>query len=96
MIKEVGSIAALEAEAGKPVFEIKAEMRRMAEESQYAQMMQSTIMQGVKITPGEVENYYHSLRTDMLPIIPEQYVYAQITKLPSSTTQAKQRTRERL
>ena len=96
MIAEVGSIAALEADAGKPIFEIKADMRRMAEEGQYAQMMRSTIVQGVKITPGEVEQYYNSLRTDMLPIIPEQYVYAQITKMPSSTTQAKQRTRERL
>lgn len=96
MIAEVGSIAALEAEAGKPIFEIKADMRRMAEESQYAQTMQATIMQGITITPGEVEKYYHSLRTDMLPIVPEQYVYSQITKFPSTTTQAKQRTRERL
>jgi peptidyl-prolyl cis-trans isomerase SurA len=32
----------------------------------------------------------------MLPIIPEQYVYAQITKFPTSITQVKQRTRERL
>lgn len=96
MIEEVGSIAALEKETGKAVFEIKADMRRMAEESQYAQTMQHTIMQKVTITPGEVEKYYNSLRTDMLPIVPEQYVYAQITKFPSSITQAKQRTRERL
>ena len=96
MIAELGSIAALEADAGKPVFEIKADMRRMAEEGQYAQMMQNTIMNGVTITPGEVERFYNTLRTDMLPIVPEQYVYAQITKFPTSITQAKQRTRERL
>lgn len=96
MIAELGSIAALEADAGKPVFEIKADMRRMAEEGQYAQMMQNTIMSGVTITPGEVERFYNTLRTDMLPIVPEQYVYAQITKFPTSITQAKQRTRERL
>lgn len=96
MIEEAGSLTALEADAGKPIFDIKADMRRMAEEGQYAQMMQATIMQKVTITPGEVESYYHSLRTDMLPIVPEQYVYAQITKFPSSITQAKQRTRERL
>lgn len=96
MIAQAGSIAALEAEYHKPVFEIKADMRRMAEEAQYAQMMQATIMNKITITPGEVERFYNSLRSDMLPIIPEQYVYAQITKFPSSTTQAKQRTRERL
>ncbi len=96
MIAEVGSIAALEAREGKPVFEIKADMRTQAEEAQYAQMMRMTIMNKVTITPGEVEKYYNSLRTDMLPIVPEQYVYAQITKFPSSTTVAKQRTREKL
>ena len=96
MIADAGSISALEAREGKPVFEIKAELRRMMEEGQYAQSMQQTIMSGVTITPGEVEKFYNSLRTDMLPIVPEQYVYAQISKFPSSTTQAKQRTRERL
>ena len=96
MIADAGSIAALEAREGKPVFEIKADMRTMAEEGQYAQMMRMTIMNKVQITPGEVEKYYNSLRTDMLPIVPEQYVYAQITKLPSSTTLVKQRTREKL
>lgn len=96
MIKQVGSISALEEAEGKPVYEIKSDMMRMMKEGQYAQMMQSTIMQSVTITPGEVENYYNSLRSDMLPIIPEQYVYAQITRFPTSTTQVKQRTRERL
>ena len=96
MIADAGSIAELEAREGKPVFEIKSDLRTNAEEAQYAQMMRMTIMRKVTITPGEVEKYYNSLRTDMLPMVPEQYVYAQITKLPSSTTLAKQRTRERL
>lgn len=96
MISRAGSIGALEAEYHKPVYEIKADMRRLAEEAQYAQAMQGTIMNKVTITPGEVERFYYTLRSDMLPIVPEQYVYAQITRFPSSTTQAKQRTRERL
>lgn len=96
MIAEMGSIAALEQEIGKPVYELKSDMVRMTTESEYAKMMQATIMNGVTITSGEVERYYHSLRADMLPIIPEQYVYAQITKFPTSITQVKQRTRERL
>ena len=45
---------------------------------------------------GEVERYFKSLDKDDLPIIPVQYVYAQITKYPKSLTAAKQRTRERL
>ncbi|MBO5692652.1 MAG: peptidylprolyl isomerase, partial [Tidjanibacter sp.] len=80
MIAAAGSIAALEEEIGKPVYELKSDLVRMTTESEYARSMQATIMNGVTITPGEVEHYYHSLRADMLPIIPEQYVYAQITK----------------
>ncbi len=96
MIAQAGSIAALEEEIGKPVYELKSDLVRMTTESEYARAMQGSIMNAVTITPGEVERYYHSLRADKLPIIPEQYVYAQITKFPSSITQVKQRTRERL
>lgn len=96
LIARAGSIGALEAEYHKPIYEIKADMRRLAEEAEYAQRMQGTIMSKVTITPGEVERFYNTLRSDLLPIVPEQYVYAQITRFPSTTTQAKQRTRERL
>lgn len=96
MTREAGSIGALEASYNKPLYEIKDDLRRQIEEAQYAQSMRSTVMNKVKVTPGEVEKYYRSLKSEELPIIPEQYVYAQITKFPSSTTAAKQRTRERL
>lgn len=96
MIAQAGSIAELEKEIGKPIYELKNDMLRMTTESEYARMMQGTIMNAVTITPGEVEMFYHSLRADKLPIIPEQYVYAQITKFPTSITQVKHRTRERL
>lgn len=96
MIAEAGSIVALEEEIGKPIYELKNDLVRMTTESEYAKAMQGTIMNGVTITPGEVERYYNTLRADKLPIIPEQYVYAQISKFPTSITQVKQRTRERL
>ena len=34
--------------------------------------------------PGEVERYYKKTDPDSLPTIPEQYVYAQITRFPAS------------
>ncbi len=96
MIEEAGSITALEAMHGKPIFDIKDDLRFEIEEAQYAQSMQSEIMNRVRITPGEVERFYRSMDRDSLPIIPEQYVYAQITRYPRSTKEAKQRVRERL
>jgi len=91
-----GSIKALEAFYHKPIFEIKEDIRQQYEEMRYAQEMQSEIRGKVKITPGEVDKFFRSLPKDSLPLIPEQYIYAQITKFPSSIQEAKQRVRERL
>ncbi|UKI18553.1 MAG: peptidyl-prolyl cis-trans isomerase [Bacteroidales bacterium] len=48
------------------------------------------------MTPGEVERYFKSLKEDELPLIPKQYMYAQIVRYPASQDVAKQRARERL
>lgn len=95
-IAEEGSVSALEAREGKPLYEIKSDLRYKLEEQQYAQLMQMEIMSPVRITPGEVERFYRRMDKSELPIVPEQYVYSQITKYPTNTAGAKQRARERL
>ncbi len=96
LINEAGSISALEQSEGRPVFDIRADMRYRVEESALAEMMQSEVMSKVVVTPGEVERFFRSLDKNSVPIIPEQYVYAQISKFPTNTKGAKQRTRERM
>jgi len=96
MVGEEGSISKLEAKHHMPIFTIREIMRQRYEEQEYAGEMQRTVTGKVTIIPGEVERYYKSLSRDSLPVIAEQYVYAQITKFPKSMTEAKQRTRERL
>ena len=78
------------------IFNIREMLRQRYEEQAYANMMQSTVVSKVRITPGEVERFYREIDPDSLPVIAEQYVYAQITKFPFSMKEAKQRTRERL
>lgn len=96
MISEAGSIGALEAQEHKAVYDIRETMVQQYVEMQSAEAMQRTIMDKVEITPGEVERFYKSQPKDSLPIVPEQYVYAHITKFPSSMDEAKRRVRERL
>lgn len=96
MITEAGSISALENQRRRPLYSIKEDMRSEMEEYYYAMQMRNTIETQVKVTPGEVDRFYRRIDRDSLPIIPEQYVYAQITKLPKTTELAKQRARERL
>lgn len=96
MIDEAGSAQELERRQGKPIFKIRDEVRAQIEEMLYADAMRSQIEDKVPITPGEVDAFFRTLNRDSLPLIPEQYVYAQIVLYPASTTEAKQRTRERL
>ena len=96
MIAEEGSIPKLEAKHHMAIFNLREHMRQHYEEQAYAQSMQQQVISKVTIIPGEVEQFYKSISKDSLPMVPEQYVYAHITKFPKSIKAAKQRTRERL
>lgn len=96
LIENAGGIAELETRHHMAIFNIREMLRQRYEEQAYATMMQSTVISKVRVTPGEVEYFYEHIDRDSLPLIPEQYIYAQITKFPFSMKEAKERTRERL
>lgn len=96
MIDMAGSIRELETQHHMAIFNIREILRQNAEEQAYANAMQGEVVSKVKVIPGEVERFYKNIDKDSLPMIAEQYVYAQITKYPKSMVEAKQRTRERL
>lgn len=96
MIDNEGSITALEKRSHMAIYHIRDLLRRQIEEQSYAQMMQQTVVSKTKIVPGEVERFYKSIDKDSLPIIAEQYMYAQIAMFPKNIKEAKLRTRERL
>ena len=82
MVDREGSITAVEKKSHMAIYHIRDLLRRQIEEQSYAQMMQQTVLGATKIIPGEVERYYNSMDKGNLPIIAEQYMYAQITKFP--------------
>lgn len=96
MIAEAGSIAALEARENMAIFNFREILRQQVTEQEYARSMQQHVVSDVKVTPGEVELYFNNMTNEERPIVPEQYVYAQIVRFPSSQEAAKRRTRERL
>jgi peptidyl-prolyl cis-trans isomerase SurA len=96
LIEEAGGIAELEMKEHMPIFTYREMLRTRNEEQAYAQAMRMDIVGGVTVVPGEVEQYYNHIDKDSLPIIGEQYVYAQITRLPASLKDAQRRTKERL
>ncbi|MCD8072073.1 MAG: peptidylprolyl isomerase [Alistipes sp.] len=96
MVASAGSVAALEEHFHSPIFEIKRIITNRLEEQNYAQEMRRELSSKISITPGEVEKFYKKQHKDSLPIVPIQYVYAQITRYPESTKEAKLRAREQL
>ena len=96
MVDREGAITALEKKSHMAIYHIRDLIRRQIEEQTYAQMMQQTVISDTKVVPGEVELFYKSKDKDSLPIIAEQYTYAQIAMFPKNMKEAKLRTRERL
>lgn len=96
LIAEEGGIAQLEAKEHMPIYTYREMLRQRYEEQAYAQAMKQSIVGKVVVVPGEVERFYNSVDKDSLPVIGEQYVYAHITKFPTSLKEAQQRTKERL
>lgn len=96
LIAEEGGIAALEAKEHMPIFTYREMLRARYEEQTYAEAMKAEVVSKVTVVPGEVERFYKRIDKDSLPVIGEQYVYAHITKFPSSLKEAQQRTKERL
>ena len=84
MIAEAGSIAELEARENMAIFNLRELLRQQISEQEYARSMQQEVVGEIKVSPGEVEQYYHSLKEEELPLVPEQYVYAQIVLYPAS------------
>ncbi len=96
MIDEAGTIHNLEVQQHMPIFNLREMLRQHFEEQQYASEMENTVVSKVTVIPGEVERYYKSLSKDSIPLVADQFVYAQITKFPKSMKEAKQRTKQRL
>ncbi len=96
LIDQAGGITQLEKMQHMPVFSVREMLRQRYEEQAYAQSMQMTVVGDLRVTPGEVERYYRDMDKNNLPIIPVQYVYAHITKFPSTMKEAKERTRTQL
>lgn len=85
IIAGVGSISALEKMTGNPIFKIKEDLKKKVMEREMANAMQQDVRSKITISPAEVNKLYRRISKDSLPIVPEQYIYAQIAKVPPKT-----------
>ncbi len=97
-IKEAGGVRELEQMSNMTVYDIRKRLEQQMREEYFSQTMRQSIVGDgkIKVTPGEVELFFAKFPSDSIPTIPEQYMYAQITRFPSNMKEAKERVRERL
>lgn len=96
MIADIGSQERLEGFFGKPVEEIKNDMRTPMREQLIANRMQQHIVEKIRITPSEVKAYFKKLPKDSLPEMPDKYEIQQIMLKPNVSEVEKERLRTSL
>ncbi len=88
--QQVGGEQKLEEVYGKPVLQIKDELRDNIREQLLTTTFERMKFQNVRVTPSEVRTWFHQFPTDSLPSIPEIVRVAHIVRRPAIDPAAKQ------
>jgi len=83
-IQSYGSKDLLEEIAGKTVYQIKEDFKESFREQKLADLMQNKIVDGIKITPTEVKQYYLKIPADSLPFYESEIEVSQIIIHPKA------------
>lgn len=93
---QIGSLEKLEEFYGKPLDEIKEELRQSIKEQNMAEMARSAITKGVSITPSEVKRLFRDLPTDSIPMVNSEVIIQEIVKQPKVSLEQIIEIKERL
>jgi len=94
--KQLGSIDKVEEYFKKELDLIKQELSAIVKNQLFAQKMQSSISNNIKVTPSEVKYYFSKLNFDEIPFVDEQIEIKQIVINPKISNQEKESIREKL
>jgi peptidyl-prolyl cis-trans isomerase SurA len=84
-IQQYGSKEALEQIAGRTIYQMKDEFRQPIKEQRMAQGMRAKIVDGIKITPTEVKEYYDKIPKDSLLFYESELQIGQIVIYPKAS-----------
>ena len=80
-----GTKEAVEQMAGKSIYQIKDDARESVRENKLAQSMQRKIVDGVRVTPADVQAYFSRIPKDSLPFFEAEYQIGQIIVYPKAS-----------
>lgn len=95
-IGQHGSQEKFEEFYGKSITEYRIEFEEDIKDQLLAETMQRQLFGNIKITPGEVLNFFNSLPQDSLPLINSNVEYSQLVVMPQVKSEAKRQTRNTL
>ncbi len=95
-IRRIGSKEKLEQYYNKSIPEIREDFRELLSEQLRTQKMRQQLIQDVKVSPSEVEEYYKNMPEDSIPMVNETVQIAQIVKYPPESNKAEKQARQRL
>jgi peptidyl-prolyl cis-trans isomerase SurA len=84
-ISQYGSKEALEQIAGRSIYQMREEFRQPIKEQRMAQGMRTKIVEGIKITPTEVREYYDKIPKDSLLFYESELQIGQIVVYPKAS-----------
>ena len=83
--QQYGSKEALEQIAGRTIYQMREEFRQPIKEQRMAQGMRNKIVDGIKITPTEVKEYYEKIPKDSLLFYESELQIGQIVIYPKAS-----------
>ena len=84
-ISQYGSKEALEQVAGRSIYQMREDFRQPIKEQRMASGMRNKIVDGIKITPNEVKEYYDKIPKDSLRLYESELQIGQIVVYPKAS-----------
>ncbi len=95
-IREAGSEKVLEEYFKKSMVEIRRDIRKSLLEQETVREVQSSIAEGITITPNELKRYFSEIPKDSLPVIPAKVQISLIQLDPPENEENKAEARQKL
>ena len=93
---QLGSQEKVEAYFNRSIESMEDELRIIVKDQFYTQKKQSKIISDVKITPNEVKDFYRTLNSEEIPIVPTKLQMSQIVIEPELSEDKKNSIKEKL
>jgi len=96
ILRQYGSKESVRENTGLDYEELKEQYTRMVRSNLLSRRVEYTLTESVKVTPAEVTEFFNSLPSDSLPIMPERYEISEIVLQPVVSEAERDRVRTEL